>query len=104
MVGTALTLLVAFAFGGLGAAGVGWRPRLTLGILAAVGQLQFDVVQYRLESEYGAKTTVQRLPFISSYVRNKFLASTPVPEDIATAWRKLSNVTIEGNTLKLAMQ
>ena len=32
-------------------------------ILAAVGQLQFDVVQYRLEAEYGAKTHVQRLPF-----------------------------------------
>src|SRR5437660_1542241 len=27
VVGAALTLLVAFAFGGLGAAGVGWRPR-----------------------------------------------------------------------------
>ena len=32
-------------------------------ILAAVGQLQFDVVQYRLEAEYGARTNVQRLPF-----------------------------------------
>jgi peptide chain release factor 3 len=32
-------------------------------ILAAVGQLQFDVVQFRLESEYGAKTSLQRLPF-----------------------------------------
>jgi peptide chain release factor 3 len=32
-------------------------------ILAAVGQLQFDVVQYRLESEYGAKSSVQRLPY-----------------------------------------
>ena len=32
-------------------------------ILAAVGQLQFDVVQYRLESEYGAKTNIQRMPY-----------------------------------------
>ncbi|HYF48659.1 MAG TPA: peptide chain release factor 3 [Planctomycetota bacterium] len=32
-------------------------------ILAAVGQLQFDVVQYRIESEYGAKTSIQRLPY-----------------------------------------
>jgi peptide chain release factor 3 len=31
-------------------------------ILAAVGQLQFEVVQYRLQSEYGAPTTLQRLP------------------------------------------
>jgi peptide chain release factor 3 len=28
-------------------------------ILAAVGPLQFEVVQYRLESEYGAKTTLE---------------------------------------------
>lgn len=32
-------------------------------VLAAVGQLQFDVVQYRLEAEYNAKTTLQRLPY-----------------------------------------
>ncbi|MBX3442085.1 MAG: peptide chain release factor 3 [Planctomyces sp.] len=32
-------------------------------VLAAVGQLQFEVVQYRLESEYNAKTTLHRLPF-----------------------------------------
>ena len=32
-------------------------------ILAAVGQLQFEVVQYRLLSEYGAKTSCRRLPF-----------------------------------------
>ncbi|HYG74195.1 MAG TPA: peptide chain release factor 3 [Planctomycetota bacterium] len=32
-------------------------------ILAAVGQLQFEVVQYRLEAEYGAKTSIQKLPY-----------------------------------------
>jgi peptide chain release factor 3 len=32
-------------------------------VLAAVGQLQFEVVQYRLEAEYNAKTTLQRLPY-----------------------------------------
>ena len=31
-------------------------------ILAAMGQLQFDVVQFRLESEYGAKTNLNWLP------------------------------------------
>jgi len=43
VVRTALTLLVAFAFGGLGAAGVGWRPRLTLRILAAVAIVGYFV-------------------------------------------------------------
>jgi peptide chain release factor 3 len=32
-------------------------------ILAVVGELQFDVMQSRLESEYGVETTIQRLSF-----------------------------------------
>jgi peptide chain release factor 3 len=32
-------------------------------ILGVVGQLQFDVLSYRLEHEYGAKVSMDRLPF-----------------------------------------
>jgi hypothetical protein len=32
-------------------------------ILAAVGQLQFEVVQYRMKDEYGVDTTMEPLPF-----------------------------------------
>jgi peptide chain release factor 3 len=32
-------------------------------ILAAVGELQFEVVTYRLESEYDVKATMTRLPY-----------------------------------------
>lgn len=32
-------------------------------ILAVVGELQFEVMQSRLEGEYGVETTLQRLPF-----------------------------------------
>ena len=32
-------------------------------ILAAVGQLQFEVVQFRLQNEYGVETRVEMLPF-----------------------------------------
>jgi len=32
-------------------------------ILAAVGQLQFEVVQFRLQNEYGVETRVEPLPF-----------------------------------------
>jgi peptide chain release factor 3 len=32
-------------------------------ILAAVGQLQFEVVQFRLRNEYGVETSLMRLPF-----------------------------------------
>ena len=32
-------------------------------ILAAVGQLQFEVVQDRMKNEYGVETTLEMLPF-----------------------------------------
>ena len=32
-------------------------------ILGAVGELQFEVAKYRLESEFGVKTYITRLPF-----------------------------------------
>jgi peptide chain release factor 3 len=35
-------------------------------ILAAVGDLQFDVVQARLEAEYGVAVTVERLPYTAA--------------------------------------
>ncbi|HEX6886385.1 MAG TPA: peptide chain release factor 3 [Planctomycetota bacterium] len=35
-------------------------------IVAAVGQLQFEVLQYRLRDEYGAETTLTPLPFTCS--------------------------------------
>jgi peptide chain release factor 3 len=37
-------------------------------ILAAVGELQFDLVQARLSAEYGVETRVERLPFRSALV------------------------------------
>ena len=46
---------------------------------------------------------VQRLPYASTYVRKKFLASQTVAEDIAAAWPKLVSVAVEGSTLKLTM-
>lgn len=35
-------------------------------ILAAVGELQFQVVQYRLENEYGCQVRLDRLPYAAS--------------------------------------
>jgi len=35
-------------------------------ILAAVGQLQFEVVQFRLNSEYGVETRLEALPFTAA--------------------------------------
>ncbi|HEX6985103.1 MAG TPA: EF-Tu/IF-2/RF-3 family GTPase, partial [Planctomycetaceae bacterium] len=36
-------------------------------VRAAVGELQFDVVRFRLESEYGTKTVVSPLPFQTAH-------------------------------------
>ena len=39
-------------------------------ILAAVGQLQLEVVQYRLENEYGVETSLEMLPYkVARWVR-----------------------------------
>jgi hypothetical protein len=62
-----------------------------------------NVFVYDPQELYFGSCPVQRLPFLSGYVRSKFLAGQPIPEDIKTAWTKLSNVAIDGNTLKLTM-
>jgi peptide chain release factor 3 len=41
----------------------GYQSTHTEPILAAVGQLQFEVVRARLESEYNVKTTLTSLPY-----------------------------------------
>jgi hypothetical protein len=58
---------------------------------------------YEPSSMYFGSCPVQNLPFISNYVRNKAIASQPIPDDIKAAWAKLANVSIEGNALKLTM-
>ena len=46
-------------------------------ILAAVGELQFDIVQQRLQNEYGVETAIERLPFaLARWVSGR-------PEDVA---------------------
>lgn len=42
-------------------------------VLAAVGDLQFDVVQFRLRSEYNTPTIIERLPFVAA----RWIEATP---------------------------
>jgi hypothetical protein len=58
---------------------------------------------YEPSSVYFGSCPVHRLPFLADYVRKKALSGYPIPEDIKTSWAKLSNVAVEGNTLKLTM-
>lgn len=50
-------------------------------ILAAVGELQFEVVQERMRSEYGVETTLDPLPFT---VARWVLGGWPVRGDVVT--------------------
>lgn len=46
---------------------------------------------------------VDRLPFVAGYVRERILAEYPMPPDLKAAWAKLTDVTVDGSTLKLTM-
>jgi hypothetical protein len=50
---------------------------------------------------YVGSCPVEKIPFLSTYVRDHLLVPQPVPEDVAAAWNKLANVTVEGNQLTL---
>jgi hypothetical protein len=62
-----------------------------------------DMFVYEPSELYLGSCPVQRLPFLSTYVRDKFLAGQPIPDDIKASWPKLTDVAIEGKTLKLTM-
>ncbi|WP_414660084.1 hypothetical protein [Horticoccus sp. 23ND18S-11] len=55
------------------------------------------------ETLYAGSCPLLRLPFVASYVRDKFLGEKSLPDELKAGWAKLANVTIEGNALKLTM-
>ncbi len=49
-------------------------------LLGAVGPLQFEVVKYRLENEYGAEATLEPTSYIAvRWIRTKDSSQTPIP-------------------------
>jgi hypothetical protein len=52
---------------------------------------------------YVGSLRVSRLPMIEGLVTKKILEAQPPPDDLVTAWQKLSDVSIDGKTLKLTM-
>jgi hypothetical protein len=62
-----------------------------------------EIFVFEPTTMYLGSCPVHRLPFAANYVRNAFVASQPIPDDIKTAWAKLANVSIEGNAVKLTM-
>jgi len=53
--------------------------RRSVPLLAAVGPLQFEVVQYRLQSEYGAESRLERAPWSTA----RWVRSPGAPDDWA---------------------
>jgi hypothetical protein len=53
------------------------------------------------ETFYVGGCPAQRLLFVRDFLMRKLVFSQPVPDDLAAAWSKLSDVSIEGSTLRL---
>lgn len=62
-----------------------------------------DVFVYEPGEFYIGSLPVTRLPMVADFAREKFLSAQAIPEDIKAAWPKLTNVSVEGNVLKLTM-
>jgi hypothetical protein len=46
---------------------------------------------------------LQRLPLLGSMTRDTFITGQAIPDDIKAAWKKATQVAIEGNILKITM-
>ncbi|HWA11009.1 MAG TPA: hypothetical protein VG838_16325 [Opitutaceae bacterium] len=62
-----------------------------------------DGVVFVPESYYLGSLAINRLPMVEGFVTRKILSAKPVPEDLATAWKKVTDATIEDKTLKLTL-
>ncbi len=58
---------------------------------------------FEAEKLYLGSCPMQRVPFLAGFVASKFINTQQIPEDIAAAWPKLADVSVEGNALKLTM-
>lgn len=62
-----------------------------------------DGFVFEPQTMYLGSCPLDRLPFVAGYVREKMLAEYEMPADLKAAWAKLTDVAVEGNTLKLTM-
>jgi len=53
---------------------------------------------------YVGSCPLQRLPALQGILVKRLLAATSVPEPLAAAWGRVSNVAVDGATLKLTVQ
>lgn len=60
-----------------------------------------DRYVYKPKSLMVGTLPVHRLPVVGDWVTRQLLATHEVPEDLLTAWKSLSAVSVEGDALKL---
>jgi len=64
---------------------------------------QGDTFAFVPEKCYVGSFPVHKIPGLGGLTLRFLLSHVPVSEDIRAAWRKLTNVAVEGNTLRLSM-
>ncbi len=72
-------------------------------IVQATGTFEKGSSGYEFEPEsiYVGGCPVQRLLFLRGWIMNKLLFTSRAPDDLAAAWSKLSDVSIDGTKLRL---
>ncbi len=60
------------------------------------------VFTYEPSEMFVGSCPVQRVPVLAGFIRDRMFAAQRMPDDIAAAWRKLSNVAVEGNVVRLS--
>jgi peptide chain release factor 3 len=66
-------------------------------ILGVVGELQFDVLKYRLEHEYGAKVELERL----GYAHARWVDGPTTPQEITKARIAMGVTDVDGRPVAL---
>jgi hypothetical protein len=74
-------------------------------MVIATGQFkkEDDVIYFAPNKFYVGSLDITRLPGIPAMVTDKLLGGQGIPVDLVDAWAKLSDVTVEPNTLRLTM-
>lgn len=60
-----------------------------------------EVFVFEPDEFYLGSCPLQRLPVIEGVLMKRIVAAANVPEDVAAAWRNLTDATIDGSTLQL---
>lgn len=62
-----------------------------------------DSFQFAPQTVYIGSCPLHRLPMVAGPLLKRLFKTATIPEDLAGAWAKLSDVTVEGKLLKLKM-